>query len=499
MLKILIAECKQEVSSFNPVPSTIVDFERSSGTELFEYHRGHQTEIGGALTVLEEQDGIRLIPGYSARAITSAGTLTAESFAQIAREFLAAVRAAGPVDALYLSLHGAMSADGEPDPEGYLLAELRGIVGEAIPIVASFDLHGVLTERILRHCDAIVAYHTYPHIDFHETGVRSAALLLRILRGEVKPVTARLYIPALVRGPELVTATGLFGGMIRQAQACETDPKGLSAGIFIGNPFTDVPDLATNSFVVADDHEAWATTQATTLANQFWAVRDQLHQPLIGMEAAIAQASASVGKGTAILVDAADATSSGASGDSNVILRALIEQGYPGAALLPIVDAPAVMAAFAAGIGSQIRVTLGGQLDPARFTPLPVIATVRMLSDGHFFSERSQLPWFAGNSAVLQIGNHIVIATSRAVSLYDRALFWAHGQEPRRFDAVVVKSPFCEHHMFDAYANPLLNIDAPGSTSANLHRLGHTVCQRPIFPLDEEVLFQPTVEIYRRA
>ncbi|MEZ4678911.1 MAG: MlrC C-terminal domain-containing protein [Caldilineaceae bacterium] len=199
-----------------------------------------------------------------------------------------------------------------------------------------------------------------------------------------------------------------------------------------------------------------------------------------------------------MLVDAADATSSGASGDSNMILRALLEQAYPGAALMPIVDAPAVAAAFAAGIGAEIEVTLGGQLDRDRFAPLPVTAKVRMLSDGHFFSERSRVPWHAGNSAVLQVGNHIIIATSRAVSLYDRSLFWAHGQEPRHFDAVVVKSPFCEHHMFDAYANPLLNIDAPGSTSANLPYLGHTVCRRPIFPLDADVPFTPQVEIYRR-
>ncbi|MEZ4614960.1 MAG: MlrC C-terminal domain-containing protein [Caldilineaceae bacterium] len=96
-------------------------------------------------------------------------------------------------------------------------------------------------------------------------------------------------------------------------------------------------------------------------------------------------------------------------------------------------------AAFAAGIGAEIEVTLGGQLDRDRFAPLPVTAKVRMLSDGHFFSERSRVPWHAGNSAVLQVGNHIIIATSRAVSLYDRSLFWAHGQEPRHFDAVVVK------------------------------------------------------------
>ncbi|MEZ4614959.1 MAG: M81 family metallopeptidase [Caldilineaceae bacterium] len=281
MPNILIAECKQEVSSFNPVPSTIADFEQSNGAEILDYHRGHQTEIGGALTIFEQESDITLTPTYSARAITSAGTLEAPSFAQIADAFLVAARAAVPVDAVYLSLHGAMSAVGEPDPEGYLLAELRKIIGESIPIVASFDLHGVITQRILQHCDAIVAYHTYPHVDFHETGVRSANLLLRILRGTAKPVTARIYIPALVRGPELVTASGLFGGMIRTAQADEADARGLSAGIFIGNPFTDVPDLATNSFVVANGDEAWATAKALDLANTFWSVRNQLYQPLI--------------------------------------------------------------------------------------------------------------------------------------------------------------------------------------------------------------------------
>lgn len=498
MTRILIAECKQEVSSFNPVPSTIVDFEQSHGAAILDYHRGHQTEIGGALTIFEDQPDLTLVPTYSARAITSAGTLTADSFAQIAAAFVSAARAAGPVDAVYLSLHGAMSAVGEGDPEGYLIAQLRQIVGETIPMVASFDLHGVLTQRILRHCDAIVAYHTYPHVDFHETGVRAANLLLRILRGAAKPVTARVYIPALVRGPELVTATGLYGELIRAAQELEVTTPGLSAGIFIGNPFTDVPDLATNSFVVADGDEEWATAQATALAERFWAVREQLYQPLVSLDAAIAQATAKLGQGTAVLVDAADATSSGASGDSNLILRGLLEAGYRGAALLPIVDAPAAAAAFAAGVGAEIAVTLGGQLDPQRFPPLPVRATVRMLSDGRFFSERSRLPWYAGNTAVLQVGQHIVIVTSRAVSLYDRALFWAHGQEPRRFDAVVVKSPFCEHHMFDAYANPLLNIDVDGSTSANLPRLGHTICRRPIFPLDAGVTFTPQVEIYRR-
>ncbi len=498
MSRILIGECKQEVSSFNPVPSSYADFDISVGPELLNFHHGLKTEIGGALDVFAEQGTIELVPTYSARAITSGGTLAAESFRRIGNEFLAAVRAALPVDGIYLSLHGAMSVAGEDDPEGWLLAEIRQLVGAATPIVVSLDLHGVLTDRMLQHSDAIVAYHTYPHVDFYETGVRAARLLMRIVAGEAKPVTAHVRIPALVRGPELITASGLYGDLIRQAQALEASEPGLSAGIFIGNPFTDVLDLATNSFVVANGDAEWARQEALKLANEFWAVRERLFQPLISLDEAVAQTQAQLGNGTVVLVDAADATSSGASGDSNAIISALVASGYRGRVLAPVVDPPAVAAALAAGIGERVHVTVGGQLDP-RFEPLPLEATVRLLSDGRFINESHRSIWDAGDSAVLESGGLTVVATTRPVSLYDRSLFYAHGQDPQQFDAVVVKSPHCQPHMFADWAAAMLNVDADGSTSANLPRLGHTRCRRPLFPLDEGVTFSSQVQIFQRT
>ena len=500
MPKILVGECKQEVSSFNPVISTYEDFDISVGSAILDFHRNVSSEMAGALRVFSQHDDIEIVPAYSARAITSAGPLAAASFARIGSEFMETVRNAPKVDAIYLSLHGAMSAVGEDDPEGWLLAEMRKIVGEEIPIVVSLDLHGILTSRMLQHSNAIVAYHTYPHVDFYQTGERAAHLMVRILRGEAKPVTARVRIPALVRGPELITETGLFGQSIRHAQALEKSAQGLSAGMFIGNPFTDVLDLATNSFVVAngDENLAWAKGEALSLAQNFWKVREQLFQPLISLDEAIATATASLGEGTVVFVDAADATSSGASGDSNAILRGILEQGYTGRTLLPIVDPAAVEAALQAGIGAQIRVALGGQLDQ-RFAPLTVEARVKMLSDGDFINESHGSIWHAGKSAVLEVNNIVVIATSRAVSLYDRSLFYAHGQDPKHFDAVIVKSPHCQRHMFAGWARHMLNTDVDGSTSANLHRLGHTRCRRPIFPLDSGVEFKGEIEVFRRG
>jgi microcystin degradation protein MlrC len=497
MYRILIGECKQEVSSFNPVSSGYADFEVAFGEAVLARHRpGIQSELAGALPIFAQRADVEIVPTYSAVQITSGGTLAAADFARIADELLESIRAAPTPDGVYLSLHGAMSAEGEPDPEGFLLGEVRAILGEDVPIVASFDLHGILTDRILEHCDAITIYHTYPHVDFVDTGERAARLLLRILDGQARPVTARVRIPALVRGDELITETGLFGGFIRAAQAAERGPRGLAAGMFIGNPFTDVPDLCSNAVVVTDDDPELAQRSAMAIANDFWAVRARLQQPLTALDEAVRIACES--PGTTVLVDAADATSSGASGDSNAILRALIDAGYHRRALLPIVDEPAVAAAFAAGVGRTMRVTVGGTLDPGRFQPLPIEARVHMLSEGRFLNESWGNEWYAGPTAVLLSGLYTLVVTSRPVHLFDRSLFLAHGQNPQTFDAVVVKSPHCQHQFYADWAARMVNTDAPGSTSANLKSLGHTQCRRPIFPLDEEVAFVPQAQLFQR-
>lgn len=497
MPKILIAECKQEVSTFNPHLSGYGDFGIRHGKEMLDYHRTVRNEIGGALNVFDATTDVELVPAYSAFFITSGGTLAKTAWERIAQEFLDSIRTAPPVDGVYFCMHGAMASEVELDPEGWLLAETRRILGEKIPIVVSLDLHGILTDRMVEHSDAIVAYHTYPHVDFYQTGQRAARLLLRIINREVKPVTAKVAIPALVRGDELITATGLFGQSIRMAQQVESGPHGLSAGMFIGNPFTDVPSLQTYSFVVTDNDPQQAEREAIRIAESFWANHEHMRVPLVALNQLGAIANSHT-QGTMAIVDAADATSSGASGDSNAILCTLMQAEYKGRVLIPIVDEPAVRAAFAAGIGASIQATVGGTLDPRRFTPQQITATVRLLSDGRFRSESFGEEWLAGPTAVLEANNFTLVVSSHAVNLYDRSFFYSQGQNPQNFDVVVVKSPHCQHHMYADWCAMMVNVDAPGSSSANLPYLGHTRCPRPIFPLDPNVTFQPQAKLFQR-
>jgi len=450
--------------------------------------------VGGAIKVFEARGDVRLIPTYGARS-GSAGLLSAAGWKQLSTELLDAVGARlNEADAIYVSLHGAMGADGELDPEGYLLEHLRTLAGPHKPIVVSLDLHGILTDKMLRQIDGLAIYHTYPHVDFASTGERAARVLLEIIDRNLDPVIARVTIPALVRGDELITRTGCYGDLIREAQRLEREGKALAAGVMIGNPFTDVPELCSQVLIMAESDGEFAQAEAVRLAREFWPLRHRMQGKLIALDRAIAQAKFI--PGPVVFTDAADATSSGATGDSNAIVKVLMGGKYPGKILAQIVDAPAARAAHAAGVGAEINVNLGGTLDSRRFTPMPVRAIVESMSRGRGRFETMRSAYDAGPTAVLTFGNVTMVVISKTVGLIDRSLYYANGLEPRDFDLIVVKCPHTEYQMYDAWVEKNFNIDAPGAPSADLRSLGHTICARPIYPLDEGVTFTPAPVLY---
>jgi microcystin degradation protein MlrC len=495
MQRVLIVECMQEISSFNPLLSDYDHFAVQCGDEILR-QASLNSPVGGALAVFGAAVGIEVVPAYSARA-GSAGLLAARGWQRLSCELIATVtQNLKGVEAIYVSLHGAMGAEGESDPEGWILEEIRRLAGPDIPIVISLDLHGILTDRMLRQIDGFAIYHTYPHVDFADTGARAARLLLRLMVQPCTTTIARVIIPALVRGDELITKSGCYGDIIRECQRIERDGTAQAAGVMIGNPFTDVPELCSQAIVMTAGDARGAEREALRLAGEFWAQRNRMQGKFISVERAIAQARTMAGP--VVFTDAADATSSGASGDSNLILKALRDAGYDKRSLAQIVDPSAAQAAHQAGVGATIDVTLGGCHDPARFPPIQVTAKVRLLSDGRARLETMRAGLDAGPTAVLTYGNTAVVVMSRSVSLFDRAMYYAVGINPRDYDLIVVKSPHTEYHMYDEWVEKNFNIDVPGATSANIKTLGHTICARPMFPLDAGVQFNPTAMLYTR-
>ena len=195
---------------------------------------------------------------------------------------------------------------------------------------------------------------------------------------------------------------------------------------------------------------------------------------------------------------AADATSSGATEDSNTIIATLKNANYGGRVLAQIVDPAAAAAAHEAGVGATVTVTLGGAIDPGMYTAMTVQAVVALLSDGRAQLETMGMALEAGPAAVLQFENFTIVALSHSVSLFDRAMYYANGCNPRGFDLVVMKSPHAEFHMYDAWIEKNFNIDASEAMSANLPSLGHTISARPTYPSDPATKFVPKATIFQR-
>lgn len=485
MWRVAIAELKQETATFNPMRTRFEDFHIHQGSEILDAYRGTRTELAGAMEVLAADGRIELVPTFAAAAV-SGGPVATPDLERLLAMMVDAIRQAEAIDGIYICLHGAMAGEEEGDPEGRVLTQVRASIGVR-PLVASLDLHATITDRLVAAADILVPFHTYPHVDQFETGQRAARNVIRMLEGAVTPVTARVELPMLVRGDELITVSddpGLFAQAIRMCQAIEASAPGLAAGVIIGNPFTDVPNLQSNVLVTTNDDLPYAQQQATDIAHFMWRNRERFQATLTPLDEAIRLAGQTAG--LTIFSDAADATSSGASGDSNAILKGLLESGFAGKALVPIVDQPAADAAFAAGEGATIQVTLGGTRDPERFHPYAVTAQVKSLHDGHFVYENGMAE-DAGRVAVLTVGNVSILVTARTVYVVGQRVFQSFGLEPKDFDVVVVKSPNGFRPYYEAIADRIVPVDVPGSTSANLHSLPYRHCVRPIFPLDADV------------
>lgn len=480
MSRILITGLKQETATFNPALTRYDDFRVHLGGEIVSAYAGTKTELAGAMDVFREAVGIEIAPTFYAAAV-SGGPIERRDLDRLLNELIESVKRSREVDAAYVCLHGAMAGEEEEDPEGRLLAAIRDLLPDQ-PIVASLDLHAVLTDRMLAAVDLLVPFHTYPHVDQYETGQRAARNLLRLLGRAVRPTTARIALPMLVRGDELITATGRFGEAIRMCEQIEQSAGGLAAGVIIGNAFTDVPALQSYVIVTTDDDRPRAEREAQRVARFMWRFREEFQARLTSLDDAIRLAEES--DGLTVLSDGADATASGASGDSNAILKGLLSKPFSGTSLVPIVDAPAVRQACAAGIGQVCTLSLGGTRDPGRFQPTTVEAYVKSLHDGTFRYEDGTTGQ-AGRTAVVVVNRVHVLVTERPVYVVGQRVFQSHGLDPRDFDLVVVKSPNGYRTYYESIAAQMIPVDVPGSTSANLRSLPYRKCVRPIFPLDD--------------
>ena len=224
-MTVAIAAILQESNAFSPVKTRYQDFSPVFGGAALERHRGRATEMGGFIDVLSAAR-VRMAPVCAAWAIT-AGRMVRKDYDQLAGEFERHLTRVRRPTALLFAMHGAQTAEGVDDVESALLARARRVLGERVPIVVTLDLHANVTRAMIQNATAIVGYHTYPHVDLYETGVKAADLLLRTLAGKVRPVMTFRKLPMIVPAENMQTTSGPMHRLIERGKILERSGQAL--------------------------------------------------------------------------------------------------------------------------------------------------------------------------------------------------------------------------------------------------------------------------------
>src|SRR5262245_2527845 len=436
-MRIAIGQLWQETNTNNPLPTTRADFDSFGvlrGPEFLE-KMAETNEPGGFIQSLRAwPEQPEIVPLVRLPAWPS-GRATKETFDWLYGEMLQALRAALPVDAVLLALHGAMVAEAHPDVEGEVLAAVRDLVGRSTPIVASLDLHCSLTPRMVEASDALVLYHTAPHIDVYETGVRAAAVLRRILVSGARPRSALVRVPAVFPAERANTQdpTSVSYALRLEVQQLERNERVLAAGIATVQPWLDIPDLGSAALVVTDNDVALAQRESERLAELLWSRRREYLPQLAPLAEAVRQAYERR-EGLTVLSDSADSTTSGAPGDSTWALKELLKYRWIRPAMVTLVAPEAVAECQSAGTGATLTLTLGGRRDHRYSTPVKVTGRVERLFDARFILQGHLARNMAidmGPSIVLRTENNVVIVlTSRTGPHFAPALFETGGLDP---------------------------------------------------------------------
>ena len=482
-MRIGLIGVSQETDTFNPSPTTREHF------EAFGIERGDSVlarrdggSVGGYAAAADAHGDVQTVAIFNARAVAG-GRLSADTLQWITDEVRDGLAAAGKLDGLALQLHGACSAEGVDDVDGYLLGVAREVVGEDVPIVMALDHHANMTQAMVDGCEALVAHRTQPH-DVVDTGQQAAELLFRVVAGEVSPTAAWRKIPMITHQEQFLTSRHPMKTWFDRAREMEAAGQAVTISTFPMQPWLDVDDGGWAVVVYTDADPEQAERLADELADLAWSMRDELME-CTSVPAAAAVAEAMAGSGLVILSDTGDSVLGGAGGDSTVILSELLASGS-GPALVPVVDPQIGTKLTADQVGGEVSVDIGGAV-AGMHQPVRVSGTLASfgpytlhLDDG-FISPEIDL----GVHAVIHIAAGAVVVTQRpGVGGVYPAFYRQLGIDPADYRMVVVKTASNFQH-FLPIASGVIRVDTPGPTQSDIAGLPWKRIPRPMFPLDE--------------
>ena len=455
------------------------------GDEVLARFRGVKTEFGGFMDAFSEYQNMELIPIMAAEA-TPSGPVSAEVARKVQEMICKVLSEAPQVDGILLSLHGAMVTENSEDGEGDLVEAIRSAVGPNVPIYATLDLHANVTEKMIRHIDVMIPYDCYPHTDKYDRGLQAAHLLVRRLQGDCKPVMAVKKIPMLM--PLISSGDDAMKPILKCIEHYENQPGILNVSFTHGFISADIEEMGVAVQVIAIDLEK-AQTVAEAVAGEIWRHRELFASQYSCVDS-LEQLCAPLDHGPVVISDGPDNPGGGAYADDVRVLRKLLEIGCKDAVVALIYDPESVDRCVCAGEGARVELKLGGKFSGTE--PLRCTAVVRKITDGRYFNHGPMNPGLQMDllgTALIEIDGIRVIVVKNPTQPYDFALMELHGINPREEKVIVLKSAVHFRGAYEPIAGKIILLSYPGVCILSPQKELIVRCQRPVYPLDEDLTY----------
>lgn len=457
--KVAVLRYMQETCTFCPGGDTeIADRTRRGAFVAGEELIKSGGFIGGFMHTVKQFDDVEVVglnSPYSVYGGSSRSWESNESFEHFMKIITDDLKAKMPVDAVYLSLHGAMAVRDVPRPEAEIAKRVREIVGPDVPIAGSFDLHGNEDEEFLEYSNAAFVTKRYPHYDAALQGSRSATFLYRSMKGLYKSTTA-------TRKPPIITATVLqWTGqspsmkIMERARRWEARQKDAFVSIFYGFPWSDVPDVGATVHVMTNNDQELADEIADDMAEYIWRVREDFAGGEYPMPAEAVEQTieAIINEATPVVLgDYSDRP-----GDATWLLKELIDKNVQGVYYTALRDEATLkeLKETNAQPGDIFDREIGGYTGEQAGTPVRITGRLKYFGEG----------WGYDEIAVVEFGDkNVIVIVPTYVQIRTLAPLDIAGINPDLFDVFVVKSRVHFRRGFDetGYAKTIIIVDAPG-------------------------------------
>lgn len=489
-MRLAVGGIEHESSNFTTVETPLSFFLRRrnywEGENLLQRPGDTNTIIDGLLQGVRRY-GEEVIPLIWTKA-PSGKQPTLETHEELKRRLMERLQPALPVDGVLLSLHGAYSVQGLDDGDGDILKAVRAQVGPDCPIISVHDLHCNIGPDMAHIATALIVEDTYPHVDMAERGMEAAAMMVRTIRGEIRPTMGWRPIPLLWSAPHMITAEVPMATVMEQVFDLEKEPGVLTASLSVGYQWVDSDINGASTIVVTDNDPQGAQQKADQLAGWIWERRSTWICSTLTPSDGLKRGEA-IGKYPIILADQADNSGGGAPSDSTEILRLFIERNLQEAAVLYMVDPETAQQAKRAGVGSKISVEVGGKSHALCGPPVPMRAKVLALTDGRFVYDGpmfANLATTVGDSALLQQGGVYVVVISLPNQPIDLALSRTLGLDCRKMRYLCLKSTGHFRSGFGPVAGSIFNVDAAGAMVSDFSKLPFRRLGRRVYPLHQD-------------